>query len=143
MAILNLEDLSGTVETVVFPDLYASSHHLLLTDTPLIVAGQLDKSEQGNKIKAIRIHLLAEVKKKGATRMDIKLSATGLTQDDLLKVKGILLRYQGAIPVFLRLQNPTRKDSLISVGREIRVNPSDQLITEIESVLGAGAVSLA
>jgi DNA polymerase-3 subunit alpha len=142
MAILNLEDLSGTVETVVFPDLYASAHHLLLTDTPLIVAGLLDKSEQGNKIKAVRIHLLAEVKKKGATRMDIKLSATGLTQDDLLKVKDILLRYHGAIPVFLRLQNPTRRDSLISVGREIRVDPSDQLITEIESVLGAGAVSL-
>jgi DNA polymerase III subunit alpha len=142
MAILNLEDLSGSVETIVFPDLYASSQHLLLTDTPLIIAGQLDKSEQGNKIKAMRIHLLAEVKKKGATRMDIRLSATGLTQDDLLKVKDILLRYKGAIPVYLRLQNPTRKDSLISVGREICVSPSDKLISEIESVLGAGAVSL-
>ena len=74
MAILNLEDLTGTVETIVFPDLYASATHLLLTDTPLIISGQLDKSEQGNKIKALRIHLLAEVKKKGATRMDIKLS---------------------------------------------------------------------
>jgi len=142
MAILNLEDLTGTVETIVFPDLYASATHLLLTDTPLIIAGQLDKSEQGNKIKALRIHLLAEVKKKGATRMDIKLSATGLTQDDLLKVKDILLRYKGNLPVYLRLQNPTRKDSLVSVGRDIRVNPSDQLTNEIEAVLGAGAVTL-
>lgn len=142
MAILNLEDLTGSVETIVFPDLYATSQHLLLTDTPLIIAGQLDKSEQGNKIKALRIHLLADVKKKGATRMDIRLSATGLTQDDLLKVKDILLRYKGAIPVYLRLQNPTRNDSLISVGREISVAPSDKLISEIESVLGAGAVSL-
>jgi DNA polymerase-3 subunit alpha len=142
MAILNLEDLSGTVETVVFPDLYKTSQHLLLTDTPLIVAGQLDKSEQGNKIKAMRIHLLADIKKKGATRLDIKLNATGLTQEDLLKVKDILLRYQGTIPVYLRLQNPTRKESLISVGRDIRVNPNEQLINEIESVLGAGAVSL-
>jgi len=142
MAILNLEDLTGTVETIVFPDLYASATHLLLTDTPLIVAGQLDKSEQGNKIKALRIHLLAEVKKKGATRMDIKLSATGLTQDDLLKVKDILIRYKGNIPVYLRLKNPTRKDSLVSVGRDIRVNPSDQLTNEIEAVLGVGAVTL-
>jgi DNA polymerase-3 subunit alpha len=142
MAIMNLEDLYGAVETIIFPDLYQTAHHLLLTDTPLIVAGQLDKSEQGNKIKAVRIHLLAEVKKKGATRLDIKLSATGLTQDDLLKVKDILLRYQGAVPVYLRLQNPTRKDSLISVGRDIRVNPSDRLIAEIEAVLGAGAVAL-
>ncbi len=142
MAILNLEDLLGAVEVIVFPELYKSAHHLLLTDTPLIIAGQLDKSEQGNKIKAVRIHLLTDVKKKGAVRLDIKLNATGLTQDDLLKVKDILLRYKGEIPVFLRLQNPSRKDSLISVGREIRVNPSDKLIAEIESVLGAGAVSL-
>ncbi len=74
--------------------------------------------------------------------MDIKLSSTGLTQDDLLKVKDILLRYKGNIPVYLRLQNPTRKDSLVSVGRDIRVNPSDQLTNEIESVLGAGTVLL-
>jgi DNA polymerase-3 subunit alpha len=142
MAILNLEDLTGTVETIVFPDLYKTAQHLLLTDTPLIIAGVLDKSEQGNKIKALRLHLLKDVRKKGTTRMDIRLSATGLTQDDLLKVKDILLRYQGDIPVYLRLQNPTRKDSLISVGRDLRVNPNDQLISEIESVLGAGTVSL-
>jgi DNA polymerase-3 subunit alpha len=142
MAILNLEDLSGTVEVVVFPDLYKTSQHLLLTDTPLIVAGQLDKSEQGNKIKALRLHLLSDVKKKGTTRMDIRFNATGLTQDDLVKVKDILLRYRGSIPVFLRLQNPNRPDSLISVGRDIRVNPQEQLILEIESILGAGSISL-
>jgi DNA polymerase-3 subunit alpha len=143
MAILNLEDLSGTVEVVVFPDLYKTAQHMLLTDTPIIVAGQLDKSEQGNKIKAVRVHLLADVKRKGTTRVDIRLNATGLTQEDLLKVKDILLRHQGAIPVYLRLQNPSRKDSLISLGREIRITPDDGLISEIESVLGAGAVSLA
>ncbi|HUJ16710.1 MAG TPA: DNA polymerase III subunit alpha [Nitrospirota bacterium] len=142
MAILNLEDLSGTVEVVVFPDLYKTSHHLLLTDTPLLIAGQLDKSEQGNKIKATRLHLLAEVKKRGTTRMDIMFNATGLTPEDLSRVKDILLRYKGSIPVYLRLRNPTRPDSLISVDREIRVNPTAQLISEIEAVLGAGVVSL-
>jgi DNA polymerase-3 subunit alpha len=142
MAIVNLEDLSGTVEVIVFPDLYRTASHMLLTDTPIIVAGQLDKSEQGNKIKALRLHLLAEIKKKNTTRVDIRLNATGLTQDDLLKVKDILLRYKGSVPVYLRLQNPTRKDSLISIGREIRVNPTEQLISEIESILGAGTVSL-
>jgi DNA polymerase-3 subunit alpha len=142
MAILSFEDLFGTIEVIVFPDLYKTAQHMLLTDTPLLVAGQLDKSEQGNKIKAVRLHLLAEVKKKSATRMDIKLNSTGLTQDDLLKIKEILFRSQGTIPVYFRLQNPARKESLISVGREIRVNPSDQLIAEIESVLGAGVVSL-
>ncbi|MHB8846684.1 MAG: DNA polymerase III subunit alpha [Nitrospirota bacterium] len=142
MAILNLEDLTGTIEVVVFPDLYATANHMLLTDTPLIVAGQYETSEQGGKIKATRLHLLSEVKKRGTTRVDIHLSSTGLTQDDLIKVKEVLLRHRGEIPVFLRLQNQSRQDSLISVGREIRVNPSDRLIAEIESLLGDGAISL-
>ncbi|OGW29134.1 MAG: DNA polymerase III subunit alpha [Nitrospirae bacterium GWC2_57_13] len=142
MAILNLEDLTGNVEVVVFPDLFKQSGHLLLTDTPIIVAGQLDKSEQGSKIKAIRVHLLADVKKKATTRMDIRLNATGMTKEDLQKVKDILVRHQGSIPVFLRLQNAARQESVISVGKDIRVNPSDKLISEIESLLGSGAVSL-
>jgi DNA polymerase-3 subunit alpha len=142
MAILDLEDLSGAVEVIVFPELFRTSQHLLVTDAPLIVRGTLDQSEQGSKIKAMTITLLTEAKKRGTTRMDIRLNATGLTRDDLLRVKDILLRYKGDVPVYLRLANPTRKESLVSVGREIRVSPSDQLISDIESLLGAGAVSL-
>lgn len=142
MAIVNLEDLTGTVEVIVFPDLYKTAHEQLMTETPLIVAGTLDKSEQGNKIKAVRIHLLTELRKKAMSRMDIRFSSTGLTQNDLLKVRDILLRYKGDIPVYLRLQNLSRRDSLISVDKQIRVNPNQQLITEIESVLGSGTVSL-
>jgi DNA polymerase-3 subunit alpha len=142
MAIVNFEDLTGAVETIVFPDLYKTSHEILLTDTPLIVSGTLDKSEQGNKIKAMRIHLLKDVKKKGTSRVDIHMNATGLTPDDLVKVKDILARYKGTIPVYLRLQNATKKESLISVGKDMRVNPTDQLISELESVLGSGVVSL-
>ena len=142
MAILSLEDLFGTVEVIVFPDLYKTAQTLFLTDTPLIVAGQLDKREQGIQIKAVRIHLFTDVKKKGTKRMDIKLNSTGLTQDDLLKVKDILLQYKGDIPVYLRLQNPTRKESLISLGRDIRVTPNEKLINAIESILGADTVLL-
>jgi DNA polymerase-3 subunit alpha len=143
MAILDLEDLTGTVETIVFPDLFRTSQHLLVTDTPLIVRGSIDQSEQGSKIKAVSLALLTDVKRRGATRLDIRLNATGLTRDDLVKVKDILVRYRGDIPVYLRLQNPTRQESLVSVGREIRVNPTDQLIAEIEALLGEGAAKLA
>ncbi|MDH4163927.1 MAG: DNA polymerase III subunit alpha [Nitrospirota bacterium] len=142
MAIMNLEDLSGTIEVIVFPELYKNSQHLLVTDAPLIVRGTLDKSEQGNKIKAMSLSLLTEVKKNRTSRMDIRLNATGLTRDDLLKIKEILLRSKGDIPVYLRLQNPSRNESLISVGRDIRVTPTDQLIADIESLIGSGSVSL-
>lgn len=142
MAIMNLEDLSGNVEVIVFPDLYKTAHDMLLTDTPVIVVGSLDKSEQGSKIRATRIHLLKDVKKNGATRIDILMNATGLTSEDMIRVKEVLLRYKGEIPVYLRLKRPTNDETLISVGRDIRVAPSDQLVNELESILGPGAVYL-
>ncbi len=142
MAIMNLEDLSGAVEVIVFPDLYRTSQLQLATDAPLIVRGALDKSDQGNKIKALAISLLTDVKKRGTTRVDILLNATGLTREDLVRVKDILLRHGGEVPVYLRIRNPASGESLISVGREIRVAPSDGLVAEIEALFGAGAVSL-
>jgi DNA polymerase-3 subunit alpha len=142
MAIMSLEDLSGTVEVVVFPELYRTSQHLLVTDAPLIVRGTVEHNEQGSKIKSLSLALLTDMKKRSTSRVDIRLNATGLTRDELVKVKDLLLRHRGDIPVVLRLQNPSRKESIISVGREIRVAPSDQLIAEIEALLGPGAVSL-
>ncbi len=142
MAILSVEDLTGTVEVIVFPELYRASQQLLATDAPLIVRGTVDQSEQGSKIKGVALSLLTDVRRRTTSRMDIRLNATGLTRDELLKVKEVLLRHRGEIEVVLRLQNPTRKESLISVGREIRVAPSDQLIAEIESLLGPGVVTL-
>ncbi|MFA5072432.1 MAG: DNA polymerase III subunit alpha [Nitrospirota bacterium] len=142
MAILSLEDLFGTVEVIIFPDLYKTAQPLLLTDIPLIIAGQLDKSEQGCKIKAVRINLLTELRNKNTKRMNIRLNATGLTKDDLINIKNILAKYKGNIPVYLRLQNPTRKESLISLGREITVTPGQELTHEIEAVIGSGSVWL-
>lgn len=142
MAIVTLEDLSGSVEVIIFPDLYKTVQELLLTDMPVIVAGTIDQAEQGPQIKAMRIHLLSEVKKKSVARLDITMNTTGLTQDDMAKVKEILLKHKGDIPVYLRMQDPLNGESLISVSKEIWVRPSDRLIDEIESILGAGSVSL-
>jgi DNA polymerase-3 subunit alpha len=141
MAIINLEDLSGNVEVIVFPDLFRTAQHLFVTDAPFIIRGTLDKSEQGNKIKSLTINLLSEVKRRGATRMDIRLRSTGLSREDLLKLKEILQRFQGELSVYLRFQNPAGGDSVISAGRDVRVAASDSLVAEIEAFLGTGSVS--
>ena len=117
------------------------ANHMLLTDTPLIVAGQLDKSEQGYKIKALRLHLLADVKKKGTTRVDIKLERhrphPGRPPESKRHPSFVT---KATSPSTCASQTP-RARSPSSVGREIRVI-LEQFISEIESVLGAGAVSL-
>ena len=62
MAIVTLEDLSGVVEVVIFPELYATCGELLSGDEPLLVSGGLEVGEESCKIIATEVMLLSDVK---------------------------------------------------------------------------------
>jgi DNA polymerase-3 subunit alpha len=61
MAFLTLEDLTGSVEVIVFPKTYEQSHLHLRRDAILVVRGKLDVAEQQAKVLADAVILLDEV----------------------------------------------------------------------------------
>ncbi|MGA2192486.1 MAG: DNA polymerase III subunit alpha, partial [Nitrospirota bacterium] len=144
MAYLVMEDLQGTVEVIVFPELYKTTEKYLESDVPLLISGTLDRGEKGVKIKATKLASLTEVREKMTSRVDIKLSATGATPEDLLRLREVMLRYRGGCPVYLKINMPRHGNSLLSVktGKDLSVTPTEGLINEVEHLLGAGAVSL-
>ena len=142
MAYLTLEDLQGTIEILVFPDLYKKTSAILTPDTPLFVTGFVDKGEKGAKVKALSIEPLANVREQSTRRVDICLSSTGLTSQDLHRLKEILLRHRGSCPVYLRLGMPNQSESTIAVNEEVRIKPTDLFITDVEREFGKGTVVL-
>ena len=50
MAIVQLEDLSGSCEAVVFPKTYARLSEFLLTDTRLLIWGSIDKKSDKTQL---------------------------------------------------------------------------------------------
>ncbi|MBI3611221.1 MAG: DNA polymerase III subunit alpha [Nitrospirae bacterium] len=140
MALLTLEDLQGTVEVLVFPDLYKKISAVLTPDTPFLVTGFVDKSEKGAKVKAVGIEPLSRVREQITRRVDIRLNSTGLTSQDIQRLKEILLRHRGPCPVFLRIEMPNRTESTIAVDEQVRIKPSDLFISEIEQEFGKGTV---
>lgn len=136
MASLLLEDLHGTVEVLVFPDLFKRHSEVLLRDLPLIITGEIDKTENGSKIKAKKITLLSDPKripkKKDNGRVEISLDS--LTERDIDLLKEIFLEHPGTFPVFIRLK-VNQKESLISVGN-MKVEPSQSFISKVETLGG-------
>lgn len=53
MAILQMEDLTGKAEAVVFPKTYDSVKSALVTDNPVIVKGKVDKKENDDRVQII------------------------------------------------------------------------------------------
>jgi len=145
-AIINLEDLTGMVEVLVFPELFRNSEALLdesRHDQPLVVSGTLDMSEKSPKIKATGLASLVDMREKMTRRVDIRLTATGASEDDLLKLKEVIGRYKGSCPIYLNITIPRQKNALLYVraGDEHSVSPSEDLVCEVEALLGTGAVS--
>ncbi|MBI4653483.1 MAG: DNA polymerase III subunit alpha [Nitrospirae bacterium] len=55
MAYFTIEDLYGTVELIVFPDLYREYANNIAQDTPIIIRGQIDRTDKGLKVIARKI----------------------------------------------------------------------------------------
>ncbi len=145
MANLTVEDLQGTVEVIVFPEQYKASETLISGDAPLLITGSVDKGEKGVKLRAMKILPLSEVREKMTTRVDIRLSATGATADDLIKLREVVLRHRGNCPLYLKINMPRHGNAALSLktGGELSVAPTELLVDEVEGLLGVGAVSFA
>ncbi|MCP3676334.1 MAG: DNA polymerase III subunit alpha, partial [Deltaproteobacteria bacterium] len=60
MAFLDLEDLKGNVEVIIFADLFATVNCYLTTTSPLIITGRVDRDEERIKVIASDIYPLEE-----------------------------------------------------------------------------------
>ena len=143
MAFLSLEDLSGSVEVVIFPELYATVTSYLARDLPLRVVGNVDITEDAVKILAQEIAPLAEKKEKGLSRADVYLAGPGCSPHLLISLREILSRHAGECPVFLHIRAPQGEETVIAAGERFQVSMDEELKRDLEALLGNGHVSFA
>ncbi len=141
MAIINLEDLTGQIETLVFPKTFAVTEKFIKKDAVICVKGKLNLREDRPKLIANDIIPFDELRKKYTQAIIINLSTTGIDEKALTVLKSILESHPGAAPVYLNFKMADGKKVEVSVEERLKVEPSDNLTTEIEKLLGEGAVS--
>jgi DNA polymerase III subunit alpha len=143
MAFMSLEDLYGSVEVIVFPDLYKDSIDILGTDEPVMVKGVTDVEGKDAKIIANSLIPFSEIKnRKKSMRVHINLHAPELNKDLFLKLKKILIDNKGESPVYLHLIYPEKKEIVVSTDNDLKVEASNLLISEVESLVGKDGVFL-
>ncbi len=141
MAYVQVEDLHGSFEVIIFPELFKKVSTLILADAPLLVSGWIDRGEKGAKIRAKDMELLSDALLKPVSRVDISLNSEGIKAPDLINLKQILCRYQGDCLVYLRIHHPDQNESVIAIDENLKVNPTDSFVLAIETSFGKGTVS--
>jgi len=141
MAILTLEDLSGTVEVLVFPQTFSKSGGLVKADAIVFVKGHISLREEAPKIMAAEIVTLDSVRAKYTKAITVSVVTAGLEKNSLENLKRIFSRYPGRIPVYLNFLKPDGKHTTVATGRDLLVEPHEGLIRDIEKILGRDVVN--
>lgn len=141
MAIVTLEDLEGTVETLVFPSTFAKCANLVKQDAIVFVKGRISLREEEPKILASEIAALDAVRMKYTKSVIIDLLTAGLEAATLDRLKKVLSRYPGRVPVYLNFAKPDGGKTLVSIAKNFSVEPHEGLVRDIEKLFGRDVVN--
>lgn len=139
MAILKLEDLEGIVEALVFPRAFQKVSRYIQPNTVVLVSGTLNLKEDTPKILVNDLLPFDEVYKL-ISAMSINLS--GVRENIFESLKALLASSRGNIPIYLHLDTPLKSRVQLVVGEGLYVSPNEQLIQDIENLLGENKLSL-
>ena len=143
MAVLTLEDRSGAVEVVVFPDTYGRCEGLIETDRMVLVRGKLEKDEESARLLAAELLPIASLAERVRKALAIRLSVPPHDRGTLEALAELFGRYHGDrhVCVELELRGYDQPLKVCADLGDTLIQPSDRLVEEVEQLCGKGTVS--
>ncbi len=142
MAFTVLEDMSSSVEVIVFPETFARCSHYLGKDEPLIVLGTVQQGERGAKIIAEDIYSLDKAVEQFTEQTSIRLSADRIGRKQLVELKELIYQYHGSAPIKLTLHFDGRGEVDILPMKDITVRPCSAFFQKVKDSFGPRCLSV-
>ncbi len=141
MAFITLEDTSGAVEVVVFPQAFAISEHLLTGSDPMIILGTCKQEDQGPKIIAEAVDSLNAARTKYTNATQIMLQSDKVSRQKLERLKKKILEFHGPCPIKLTLHFGGRGEVDLETPKDFTVRPCRDFTTAVHETLGYNGLS--
>ena len=139
MATLSLEDLSGSVDAVVFPEVFKRCESLLESEAAVLVRGMLEIEDSGNRKIVVReIRTLDGPHSAPPVTIYVKLEA--MAQDLPVKLRSIMEENPGGSRVTFQLEHPQSYLITLQPRHLGRVKADGRFIRQVETLCGAGSV---
>jgi DNA polymerase III subunit alpha len=137
MVFLRLDDLSGSLETVVFNSVYTAARELLEADRVLVVKGRVDHKEGETKLIALEIAPFEATPDRGEVRL--RLDARKAPAGTIRELAEVVQSFPGESEVLLELETSVGPQ-LYALGPQFRVRPEADFYAEVKALLGEAAI---
>jgi DNA polymerase-3 subunit alpha len=138
MAFVRIDDLSGSVEVIVFNSAYAAARDLLEADRILLVKGRVDHKDGETKLIALEVTPFeaAPERREVRLRVDARRAHAGVIRELAEVVRG----FPGESPVVVALDT-SHGPRTLAFGPEYKVRPEPDFFAEVKALLGEAAVA--
>jgi DNA polymerase III subunit alpha len=144
MCVFMLEDPHGSLEVVVFPEAFKQHGHLAEAGRLVVVKGRFERDDESARLLAEEINPIELVGEKLATSVAIRVSTPPHGRATFERLWDVLAQHKGdrcvAFDIELQPQAGKRLRVRVDVNAQIRVRPSDRLVSDVEKICGAGSV---
>ncbi|MCM8783741.1 MAG: DNA polymerase III subunit alpha [Candidatus Omnitrophica bacterium] len=135
MAVMMVEDLSGEVEVIVFPEIYRKFEKFIYNNSCILLHGKLSLREDSPRIITTEIFPLEEVKKRFTKAIILKIGQS-LLEEDLKELKNLFANHPGKTRIIFEFHNDSTNKSWLDLGKELEVEPNNDLMQSIKNIIG-------
>jgi DNA polymerase-3 subunit alpha len=139
-----LEDFSGVVECVMWPDDYVKYKDLVEQDRVCFIQGVVEKGRDEPGLQVTRVLSLEQGQKERTTGLVVTLALSEDPDHDGRHLEALAAALKraprGNCPVFLYLRDGAGRWLRLKAGEEFRVNPATLAKAELEAIAGPGRV---
>lgn len=137
-AILSVEDLSGSIECLVFPKVLTDVQDMLVADNLVAMAGRIshDNNEE-TKLRVEQIIPLDQAAEKWGQSLFIQLNYMQVNDNLLAKLETVFKSHSGRRPVFINVNYENGTSHTLKVG-DFAVITTSELLHRIKEIVGDG-----
>jgi DNA polymerase-3 subunit alpha len=126
MSFVTLEDLTGSLEVVVFPSVY-EKHHVYLQEKEIVV---VTGKKNGDKILADRILSPDEAEREAHSGVHVLLT-NPVNEEKLIRLRDLFIKYRGKCSIFIHTPELESSNRAIRASSFLLVEPNDVLLSQL------------
>ena len=142
MAVFQLEDLTSSIEVMVFPKTMTEFGHKLVDDAVVLLRGRVDKREDTAKFIPLEIEIFEVTESARPTPLRLRLSPNAARPELIEELKRLLREHPGPSPVLIQLGDPGQAGKLLRLSDEFCVDTTNGLVAELRVLLGPDAIQI-
>ncbi len=142
MAFIRLDDLEGSIEIVVVPQVLAASREILVEDALVLVSGRIDQKGEGEtKLVAQSVTLFTPDPADEEDRLLLQVEASRVAHADMGMLRKLFADHPGEASVVVDVMTPDGPVRM-RLGKDWRVDPGDRnLLASLKSLFGEKVVA--